>query len=354
MNESQNAEAHQAFRQGARGAGEKKLIDTSKMKSTDIDFKQRLSLSVFYLMILSALIVSCDSRRQKADASFNTKVAHPAYGNEHPKVLFDEAHHNIHTASGLYKPFADLITNDGYQVTRNKEPFSQKTLGGYCVLIIANALGVNESNDDPAFTEDECNTVRDWVQASGSLLLITDHAPTGAAAENLAKRFGVEMSKGMTEDSTNYDNESGDTSQLVFTRGNGLLLEHPIAQGRDASEKINKVMTFTGQSLKAPENGAALLKLGESARNRAAMIKVEKSGGDTRVLINYGTPVPATGYAQAIALQFDKGRVVVLGEAAMLTAQLDGKTNRPFGMNVQGIDNRQFALNIMHWLTRLL
>jgi len=33
---------------------------------------------------------------------------------------------------------------------------------------------------------------------------------------------------------------------------------------------------------------------------------------------------------------------------------LDGRTKKPFGMNVSGIDNRQFALNLMHWLSRLL
>jgi hypothetical protein len=306
------------------------------------------------MMISSALTISCDSRKQKADPDFDTSVAHPAFDNDNPKVFFDEAHRNIHTASGLYKPFVDLITNDGYRVVPNKENFSSRVLEGYNVLIIANALGSNESNDDPAFTEDECDAVRDWVQEGGSLLLITDHAPTGAAAENLAKRFSVEMSKGMTEDSTNYDHSSDDTSQLIFTRENGLLLEHPVTQGRDASERVNKVMTFTGQSLKAPENGATFLKLGDSAQNRAASIKIEKSGGDTRVMITYGEPIPATGYAQAVALEFGNGRVVVLGEAAMLTAQLDGKTKKPFGMNVAGIDNRQLVLNIMHWLSKIL
>ena len=114
------------------------------------------------------------------------------------------------------------------------------------------------------------------------------------------------------------------------------------------------IQQFTGQSLKASESGMPFLKLGDSAINRAATITVEKSGRETRVLINYGEGVPATGYAQAVALQFGKGRVVILGEAAMLTAQLDGKTKKPFGMNVQGIDNRQLALNIMHWLSKIL
>ncbi len=289
-----------------------------------------------------------------ADAGFDTNVARPAYTDEHPKVLFDEAHRNIHTASGLYKPFAELITNDGYRVFPNEEPFSARGLAGYGVLVIANALGANDANDGPAFTEEESTAVRDWVQAGGSLLLITDHAPTGAAAQNLADRFGVEMSKGMTEDSKNSDPASGDTSQLVFSKDNGLLLEHPITLGRDESEKVSRVMTFTGQALKARENHVAFLQLGDSAQNRPASIQVEKSGGDTRVLINYGEPIPASGYAQAVALQLGKGRVVVLGEAAMLTAQLDGKTRKPFGMNVPGTDNRQLALNIMHWLSHLL
>ena len=41
-----------------------------------------------------------------------------------------------------------------------------------------------------------------------------------------------------------------------------------------------------------------------------------------------------------------------MGEAAELTAQLFGQ--EPAGMNVPGIDNRQMALNIMHWLSRQL
>lgn len=309
---------------------------------------------VIGLVVSSLIIAACDSPRQMADSNFDTKVARPAYTNEQPKVLFDEAHRNIHTTDGLYKPFVDLIRNDGYQVIANKEVFSQKTLDGFGVLVIANALGANDANDNSAFTDAECDAVRDWVHSGGSLLLITDHAPTGAAAENLANRFGVEMSKGMTEDPKNHDTASGDTSQLVFSRENGLLLEHPITQGRDANERINNVMSFTGQSLKTSENTPAFLKLGNSAMNRPATVTVEKSGGDTRVLINYGEPMPANNYAQAITLEFGKGRAVILGEAAMLTAQVDGKTKKPFGMNVQGTDNRQLALNILHWLSGIL
>jgi hypothetical protein len=53
-------------------------------------------------------------------------------------------------------------------------------------------------------------------------------------------------------------------------------------------------------------------------------------------------------------MSFGKGRVVVLGEAAMLSAQLTGPGGMKFGMNHPGIDNRQLALNIVHWLSGLL
>ena len=53
-------------------------------------------------------------------------------------------------------------------------------------------------------------------------------------------------------------------------------------------------------------------------------------------------------------MKFGKGRVIFLGEAGMLSAQVVGPQRTPFGMNVPGIDNRQLALNIMHWLSGLL
>ena len=59
--------------------------------------------------------------QQVADPDFDTKVASPAYTKKHPRVFLDEAHNNFHTASGRYKPFADLIGSDGYQVTPNKQ-----------------------------------------------------------------------------------------------------------------------------------------------------------------------------------------------------------------------------------------
>jgi hypothetical protein len=66
------------------------------------------------------------------------------------------------------------------------------------------------------------------------------------------------------------------------------------------------------------------------------------------------TSVSAAGRAQAVALKFGKGRVVVQGEAAMLSAQIAGPNKEKMGMNAPGIDNRQYAINVMHWLSGVL
>src|SRR6266576_4257133 len=140
------------------------------------------------------------SAQQIADPEFKPKVENPAYSKSSPRVLFDEAHNNFHTMDGRYQPFVDLIMNDGYRAVRNRESFTKTSLKSFKVLIIANALGAEETDDvgadRPAFTEEECEAVREWVKNGGALLLIADHAPFGAATQILAKRFDVEMSKG--------------------------------------------------------------------------------------------------------------------------------------------------------------
>ena len=115
---------------------------------------------------------------------FDVSVAHPAYTEKHPSVLFDEAHHNFHTASGRYKAFADLVTNDGYRVVPNKEVLTPEGLADRNILIIANAMA-DRGNAKSAFTESECDCVQNWVKTGGSLLLITDHEPFGSASEEL-------------------------------------------------------------------------------------------------------------------------------------------------------------------------
>lgn len=287
---------------------------------------------------------------QVADIGFNARVARPAYLTHHPKVLFDEAHHNLHTSFGTYKPFVDLINSDGYEVAPNKSTLSKKSLGRYQLLVIVNASGPPGQKDSSPFTDEECDAVRDWVKAGGGLLLITDHAPFGAAVARLTQRFDVDVTKGHTIETAHYNKESGDQTELVFAREAGLVGEHPITRGRDVTERINRVMTFSGTSLRGSEGSVALLKLADTARD--VLPPDRKPGSPDEPPADHRI-VSAFGRAQALALAFGKGRVVVLGEAAMLTALVSPKGFR-FGMNISGTENRQLALNIMHWLSGLL
>lgn len=300
---------------------------------------------------LAGFAAYANSRRQKADNDWVPAVHRPTFTTDHPRVVIDEAHYNSHTARGKYRPFARLLEADGYQVARGEEKLSAERLADATVLVIVNAaggpkpqiLGINlpvptqKTQEMPAFTAVEIEVVRAWVENGGSLLLIADHAPFGSAAAALAAAFGVRMNQGFVEVAATDpgQDESGD---IVFSGQNRLLGEHPILTGGRSEARIGRVVTFTGQSLDGPPEAAVLLRLPDTA-------------------VEYVPPGPElrqqrAGRAQGLALEWGRGRVVVLGEAGMLTAQVSRGVK--FGMNIPGNDNRQLALNILHWLTRRL
>ncbi|MEA2552534.1 MAG: hypothetical protein QOJ65_710 [Fimbriimonadaceae bacterium] len=321
------------------------------------------------LTFLLALCAVVARAQQQADPEFKAVVARPAFVREHPRVLFDEAHNNVHGLSNRYKAFGELLANDGYDVQANKLPFSAESLKDARVLVIANARGKRggfATESERAFTYEECNAVRDWVAGGGSLLLIADHAPMGSANELLAARFGVQMSKGYVEDMKHtIEGPEGDQGgTIVFSRENGLLKDHPITNGRNRGERVNVVMSFTGQAVKGPAWSAPFMQLADTAADRPARLLPPQPGDPPgRSRIDIGEPVTLTGWAQGVAMSFGRGRVVVLGEAGMLSAQITkptaeqaakGQQTIKFGMNKPGVDNKQLALNILHWLSGLL
>jgi hypothetical protein len=290
---------------------------------------------------------------RESDPDFDARVPEPAHVQSHPVVVFDEGHHNVHTAAGAYEPFADLLRADGYTVRATKSPFTTEQLADVAVLVIAGARGANDAGDEPAFAESESDAIERWVKGGGALLLVTDHWPYGSAVVSLARRFGVAMGAGMVEDSIWYDHERG-TSHIVFSLQNGSLRDHPIVRGRGDPEHLRRILTFTGQSVAADSPAVAFLRLAEAATERPpGPPTVTKKGGDVRVDMEYGEPVPVTGRAQGLALEHGEGRVVVLGEAGMLRAQKE-RDGTLVGMNVPGYDNRQLALNVMRWLSHAL
>jgi len=139
-----------------------------------------------------------------------------------------------------------------------------------------------------------------------------------------------------------------------------LLGEHVVLHGRSSSEEVKHIRSFTGQSLGVPAGATILMKLNDTARDAATPADLDaedaaaRSTGVSAVGLH---SIAVAGRAQGLAMTFGKGKVVVLGEAALFSAQVvryaDGKEMK-FGMNVPGNDDRQFALNALHWLSGLL
>ncbi len=319
---------------------------------TGLGRKRFLAASAAIIVASIAGIIYLMTREQPYDRNFDSRVADPAYRADGPVVLYDEGHLNTHTTTGGYKPRADLIRSDGYHLRVTRQSLSEETLEGVAVLVVVLARGTNDANDISAFADSEIAVVDRWVRGGGSLLLVTDHWPYGAAAAPLARRFNVQMGGGLVEDPEHHDANRGE-SHLVFSADNGLLKEHPIVRGRSSAERIGRVLTFTGQSILGPPDAVPFLALSDQAIEwPPSAPQVEKSGGDVRVNMEYGDPVSAAGRAQGIALELERGRLVILGEAGMLRAQR-GPGGNQVGMNVPGYQNRQLAINIMHWLSRM-
>jgi len=308
--------------------------------------------------------------QQIPDPNFDATVAHPAYTASHPRVAVDEAHKNFHTAGGRFKPFADLLRNDGYDVVTNTAKFSSDRLQGNDVLVISNALGElgnNNDNSTPAFTKPECDAVYEWVRRGGALFLIADHGPMGDAAAPLAQRFGVTLGNGFVLD-TNPDNfDDRDPTELVFSEQNHLLGNHAITQGRDNSERLHKLVAFTGESVTIPRGATAILSLSPTTGEVPTRSASQLLYGDDLAKAqanreSAATKWPVGGRAMAIAFLLGRGRVVISGEAGMLTAQVFKKRDKngteelvgKMGMDAPGNDDRQYVLNVLHWLSGAL
>jgi hypothetical protein len=273
--------------------------------------------------------------QQVADEGYDPRIEQPSVAAGHVEVAIDGGHRNFHRLGGRYAPFGRLLTADGYRVAARKGVFGPGAFAGIDILVIANARGADGA---AAFAPGEVAAVKAWVEQGGSLLLIADHAPFGDAAAPLAAAFGVDMGVGYAV----ARQDGAIRSQIEFSKD--ALGTHPILAGRGAKERVRRVQSFTGQSLGVPVGAAMLLRLPDDT--------LEVAGPEQVRQLREGQSVPGKrvgGRAQAVALTAGQGRVVIAGEAAMFTAQRMDSGKR-VGLSL--FDNQQFALNVLHWLSR--
>ncbi|MFN6981355.1 MAG: DUF4350 domain-containing protein [Brevundimonas sp.] len=310
-------------------------------------------------MIAAVFAGPVSGQEQSGDLDWRPRVAVPAYATGGPLVRVDEGHGSAQTIDGRYAGFAALMRADGYRVDAGQGRLdTPDALDDVAVLVISNPTAPEDGSSLSAYDAAEIEAVAQWVAGGGSLLLAADHAPHGVAAEALAARFGVRMGKGYAFQQVGADL----TSNLDFPRQ--ALADHPIIAGRSADERVERIKTFTGQSLDGPVGAAVLMAMSVDAfeaPDQAALqtIRQRLRAGEPAQTVFAELARPALS-AQGVAFTFGEGRVVVLGEAGMLTAQIVRFPDQPdrepfrFGLNIESHDDQQFALNLMHWLSRVL
>jgi len=301
------------------------------------------------LLCLASVTVSA---QQVADTLFLYEILKPGYPQgKGPLILLDEGHHNFHTTTGRYMPFSDFLRRDGYVVKGLSERFTADNIKPARVLVIANAL--HERNDSDwslptpsAFMPEEIGAVAHWVKQGGSLFLIADHMPFPGAAEDLAAAFGFTLYNGFAMRKQVDDPTIANALTIpdIFTPGKGLG-DHFITRGRNQAESITSVRTFTGEAFSVPDGATPLIVLDDSFELLMSQVAWQFDKDCEKL--------PAKGLVQGACMDFGKGRIVVFGEAAMFSAQIQGGKTR-MGMNAPDAkQNPQFLLNIIHWLDRL-
>jgi hypothetical protein len=297
---------------------------------------------LFILFLVSTVIML--QGQQVPDTAYSPVINSPAYRQgKGPLIFIDEGHFNFHTRNDRYLPFALLLERDGYRTEGYPGQFDMKRLKKGKILVISNAL--NEANLEnwykpvyPAFTDEENETVRQWVEEGGSLFLIADHMPMGGAAAKLAAAFGFGFTDGFAMDTAR-------TGPALFTRAEGTLADNIITDGNNATEKVDSIYSFTGQAFTIPDDATPILTFDDSYLLLLS---------DTAWVFNEKTVFkPIAGWSQLAYREYGKGRVVMSGEAAMFTAQLAGPQKARAGMNSHfARRNFQLLLNIIHWLDR--
>ncbi|NOU49924.1 DUF4350 domain-containing protein [Pseudoalteromonas sp. JBTF-M23] len=296
---------------------------------------------LFRCVLVSLFVIALagcvgDNLPQQPDPDFKPQNSYARFDiAQAPVVLIDQAHYNFHTINTRYRPFAQVLQSDGYNVKANKQQFSSKSLAKADILVIANALHKDNSRnwDGPfysAFTPEEVKAVKAWVSQGGALLLIADHIPFPKAAEQIASAFGFEFANGHVQ-------------EVTFSTQNKTLSHHVILNSTARTGQITQVKSLGGDAFKAPEAAINLLQIPKGMK---AVLP------DKPFAVNEKTPqISIEGWSQGAVLEIERGRVAVFAEASMFTSQVYIPTGQKLGLVSPGAEqNERFLLNVMYWL----
>lgn len=297
-----------------------------------------------------------NDQTQIADPNFTPKNTTKRFEKATaPVISIDEAHYNFLTASGRYRPFAQVLESYGFIVTTNRKQFTSEQLNKAQVLVVANALDRRRTDWMPpygqALNNQEVAALILWIKKGGSLLLIADHTPFPRVIDNLTKELGFKFSNGHVDNA-------------IFRKSDQTLAKHlitaPLYQSATTSylpayvptqnssdyftAEISQIRTFGGSAFLPPSNATSLLTLADGKEALEPEVPFQ---------INANTKKRSVGnWSQGAILEFGKGRIAVFAEGMMFSSQYDTKTDNTYGLSSKGAEqNEQFLLRVMSWLT---
>lgn len=302
---------------------------------------KRRFFKVFFIWCLLAIGANPADAQQVSDENFNYPISAPIYKRgKGPLILFDEAHNNASTLKGAYSGFSNLLRDDGYNVVSNKENVSWELLKGAKIYVTVNAMYDLEEWNLPArsaFSKKEINELSTWVAAGGSLFLVTDHMPCGASVNELAGRFGINIINGFAL--------RKDGLPEVFSKERKTLISNQITSS--PGKEIDSIMCWGGTGFIVPSHADVISALGDDYN-----IYLPSNVSQIKRPLPESLPyISGRRLVNGAYLKYGKGRVVIFGDGAPFSAQLQGIKSEKRGMNHPGaIQNAQFLLNIIHWL----
>lgn len=305
----------------------------------------RLFTSIFALFCALALTINLSHAQQLPDLAFDYPISAPTFSaDKGPSVVLDIGH-SPYAQRGNYKPFLKLLKADGYLTGTIDGSLTNDKLAGHNILVLVNAYRSDFSNfsvmEPPsAFDDTEIQTIVSWVKNGGRLFLIADHAPFSGGTAKLAEEFGYTFINSYV---LKDEGEQRGSGKIQFERGKGLNAQHP-AMTTDVGKTITHYVSFTGQAIIPPAEAMPLLTIPQGYL--AVLTQRLRSERHSAPAIN------ASSLSQGSTLEFGSGRLVIMGEAGGMSAQIvNGE--RKFGMNVEEAKhNPAFVRALLAWLAQ--
>jgi hypothetical protein len=223
-------------------------------------------------------------------------------------ILIDQGHANYYTLGDgdtwSYYAFMSALEAEGYEVESTTSPvITLEELSAFSAFIIPLA------QNSP--TAEEIQAMQQYVEDGGALFLIADWGGTFSdPSQALANVFGVTLDANTVTDPSDYigDNDFWVTYDIAN------FSSHILMAG------LNLLQTYASTGM-LPGTGTPLITTDSDA-----------------------TPPDR---AIAVALNYGSGRVVVVGDSNYFS-----ETTEYPGTGLYVADNKDFAVNIVNWLTK--